>query len=114
MVYQTILNAVIHLLCLPENKKSLKRRDASKEFQSQKRSAKFLFGKLFCRVRIERQSRLFMRNKRAGDQTDSSGEQREHYYCVKKACRLKINLQIRDDASENNDDAGKGQQPADD
>ncbi len=55
-----------------------------------------------------------MRHESARDQADSSGEQNEHHYCVKKTGRLKINLQVRDDARENNDDAGEQKQPADD
>ena len=48
-----------------------------------------------------------MRDERAGDQADAAGEQDEHYYRVKKAGRLKIDLQIHQDARE--DDYGERQ-----
>ena len=54
-----------------------------------------------------------MRHESARDQADSSGKQHEHRYCVEKTGRLKIDLQIRNNARKNNDDTGKQQKPAD-
>lgn len=50
----------------------------------------------------------------ARDQADAANEQDEHQDSVEKACRLKENCQIHQDAGENDDDARDKQNPADD
>ena len=55
-----------------------------------------------------------MRDDGAGDQTDAARQQDEHYTRVEKTRRLKIDLQIGDDARENYHDSDEKQQPADD
>jgi hypothetical protein len=49
---------------------------------------------------------------RSSDETDAAGEQAQHQERVEQRRPLKVDLQVRDDAREDDDRAGEGQSPA--
>ena len=53
-----------------------------------------------------------MRDDGAGDQADAAEKKDEHHDCVEKAGQLKIDLQVHQNAREDDNDAGKQKQPA--
>ena len=55
-----------------------------------------------------------MRDDGAGNQTDAARQQNEHYDRVEKTRRLKIDVEIRDNARENYHESDEQKQPADD
>ena len=57
---------------------------------------------------------LFVVGNRSCNQTDASGEQDEHHYCIEKTCLLKINGQVHQNSGGDNDDADKKQNPTKD